>query len=244
MSPRVPRGREPEGGHPAVGTEASSRRQCLLAGQRAASAPGSHCKVQAVPGHTGAQRAASTAPTPLGGLPGRDQPVPGAAGAVRGRERAGISARLWQLEEYSPSPLGKGRLTAPDRLCQRLFAQGLCLPHLPRDRGLFQPLSSPSTPRSCPLTHLDLILQALGSAHQGLDLVGRETNELKRTSCHGRLGNLPSSFCRQLNLSCTRSLWSQATGNSRVSQGWHSPPHGAAPAAAPPAPLQGKCAMG
>lgn len=33
-------------------------------------------------------------------------------------------------------------------------------------------------------------------------------------------------------------------GDSRVSQGWHSPRHGAAPAAAPPAPLWGKRATG
>lgn len=83
---------------------------------------------------------------------------------------------------------------------------------------LFQPLSSPSMlpPHS---SYLDLILQVLGSGHQGLDLVGRERER-------------------------TRSLWSQASGDSRVSQGWHSPLHGAAPAAAPPAPLWGKRATG
>lgn len=39
----------------------------------------------------------------------------------------------------------RGGLTTPDRLCQRLLAHGLCLPHLPRERGLFQPLSPANT---------------------------------------------------------------------------------------------------
>lgn len=119
-----------------------------------------------MPGHTGTQRApllrAGTGPcrgsrgcAGLGSATGRDIRMPVAAGGI--------------------FPKCPWRLTAPDGLCQRLFAQGLCLPHLPRERVFFQPLSSPSMLRSPPYSsYLDLILQVFGSGHQGLDLVGRE----------------------------------------------------------------------
>lgn len=104
----------------------------------------------------------------------------------RGRRVCGI--RVTHGQDYPcrgtqfPRPsdgdkVGQGwGLTAPDRLCQRLLAHGLCLPHLSGEEDHFPAckphLACSRAPSKQP--YLDLIFQVLGSGHQGLDLAERE----------------------------------------------------------------------
>lgn len=113
-------------------------------------------------------------------------------------------------------PMGWGwTLTAPHGLCQRLLAHGLCLPHLPEERRGFQPATPPARSRAPPeQQYLHLLLQVLGSRHQGLDLAQEEREVSARVSSQ------------------------PPQGDTGPCLGCSSPLRAAAPGASPQAPLQ------